>query len=117
MKSSLSSPITAISAPVASLRMSFSLSAIVETPAGVENRPLPNETRPEAVIRKRCPFRTTRPLLVQPLLALSARTPTFIVKKVGAGAVVVGWGSAGREPEFTGSDWLFFADGRKGGLF
>ena len=62
---------------------------IVASPAGVENLPLPNETRPEAVIRKRCPFRTTRPLLVQPLLALSARTPTFIVKKVGAAAVVV----------------------------
>src|ERR1051325_10753659 len=52
-------------------------------PPGVEKRPRPSETRPEALIRSRWPLRTTRPLFVQPLFALSALTPTLIVKKVG----------------------------------
>src|ERR1041384_43278 len=52
-------------------------------PPGVEKRPRPSETRPEALIRSRWPFRTTRPLFVQPLFALSALTLTLIVKKVG----------------------------------
>src|SRR2546425_11861648 len=82
-KSSLSSPITAIKAPVASLRISFSLSTDPGNPAGVENRPPPRETRPVELIRKRCPLRTTKPLFVQPLFALSARTATLIVKHVG----------------------------------
>ena len=72
-----------MSAPVASLRNSLSLSGIVDTPTGVAKRPRPSETRPEALILKRWPLRTTRPLFVQPLLALSALTETLIVKKVG----------------------------------
>src|ERR1044072_9594257 len=59
---------------------------MVFNPPGVEKRPRPRETRPEALIRSRCPLRTTRPLFVQPLLALSALTPTLIVKKVGGEA-------------------------------
>src|SRR5689334_25416959 len=85
INSSLSSPITAISAPVASLRISLSWSGMFNPP-GVEKRPRPRETRPEALIRSRCPLRTTRPLFVQPLFELSARTPTLIVKKVGGDA-------------------------------
>src|ERR1044072_4311968 len=83
MKSSLSSPMTAIRAPVASVRINLSWSGILVGPPGVEKRPFPSETRPEALIRNRCPLRTTRPLFVQPLFELSALTPTLIVKKVG----------------------------------
>src|SRR5258708_6177401 len=75
---------TAIKAPVASLRISFSLSATPTMPAGVEKRPPPRDTRPVALIRRRCPLRTTSPLFVQPLFALSARTGTLIVKNVAA---------------------------------
>src|SRR6266508_1965307 len=82
-KSSLSSPITAIRAPVASLRINFSLSGEPEMPEGVEKRPPPSDTRPVELIRKRWPLRTTSPLFVQPLFALSARTGTLIVKNVG----------------------------------
>src|SRR5258705_12396505 len=95
--------------PVASLRISLSLSAMVEMPAGIEKRPLPRETRPEALIRRCCPLRTTRPLLVQPLFALSALTPTLIVKKVGAlplaGVVSVALGFA--TVLSAGLFWLF----------
>src|SRR5258705_13680972 len=70
--------------PVAWLRISLSLSAMVETPAGIEKHPRAREARPDALIRRCCSLRTTRPLLVQPLFALSALTPTLIVKKVGA---------------------------------
>ena len=43
-------------------------------------------------MRNRWPLRTTRPLFDQPLLALSARTATLIVKNVGEalGLVVLG---------------------------
>src|SRR6185295_9201810 len=114
MKSSLSSPITAMSAPVASLRISLSLSGMVFNPPGVEKRPRPRETRPEALIRSRCPLRTTRPLFVQPLLALSALTPTLIVKKVGVAGAETGDVSIWRSL----SGWVDGFDGRDmgGGL-
>src|SRR5947209_19454720 len=83
MKSSLSSPMTAISPPVASLRMSLLESGSVGIPAGVEIRLPPRETRPEALMRMRCPRRTTSPVLVHPLDVLSPRTRVFIWKKVG----------------------------------
>src|SRR5678815_5007793 len=102
MKSSLSSPITAINAPVASLRISLSLSAIELTPAGVENLVRPSETRPDAVTLRRCPLRTTRPVFVQPLLALSALTLTLIVKNLVA--ALVDSESFGREFDAIGSD-------------
>src|SRR5215510_3794999 len=105
MKSSLSSPITAIRAPVASLRISLSLSVMVAIPPGVEKRPRPSDTRPEALIRKRCPFLTTRPLFVQPLLDPSARTPTLIVKKVGA------------DDEFVGDESMRGSDAAGSGSF
>src|SRR6185503_14068836 len=85
-------------------------------PPGVEKRPLPSETRPEALIRSRCPLRTTRPLFVQPLLELSALTPTLIVKKVGVGAVEIGIVSLDRESGtlllLLLSGWLTGLDGR-----
>src|SRR5687768_7581815 len=74
---------TAISAPVASLRISLSLSFTLARPPGIEKRPRPSDTRPEALMRRRCPLRTTRPLFVQPLFEASARTAILIVKKVG----------------------------------
>ncbi|PYT05462.1 MAG: hypothetical protein DMF65_00225 [Acidobacteria bacterium] len=48
---------------------------------GVEKFPLPKETRPVAVTRRRCPFLTIRPESVQPLAVLSARTRTRTGKK------------------------------------
>src|SRR5262245_58531054 len=83
MKSSLSSPITAINAPVSCVLISLSGSGILGRPSGEETRLAPRLTRPEAVMRSRCPRRTTKPLLVQPLLVLSARTLMFTWKKVG----------------------------------
>ncbi len=72
--------------------MSFSLSGMVDRPMGVANLPLPSEIRPEELMRKRCPLRTTSPLLFHPLFVLSARTATLIVKNVGEalGLVVLG---------------------------
>src|SRR5687767_13139994 len=104
MKSSLSSPMTAISAPVASFLLSLSLSGIAVMPPGIEKRPRPKDTRPEALTRRRCPFRTTSPLLVQPLLALSARTATLIVKNVGGVLDVAGGTSVGLGFETVLSD-------------
>src|SRR6185295_18160689 len=85
---------TAIKAPVASVRISFSLSGEPAMPAGVEKRPPPRDTRPVLLILRRCPCRTTSPVLVQPLGAHTspraagtehcfALTPTLKVKKVG----------------------------------
>src|SRR6185369_13269553 len=87
---------------------------MVFKPPGVEKRPRPSETRPEALIRSRCPLRTTRPLFVQPLLELSALTPTLIVKKVGAAEDETGDDSIVR----LLSGWLTGFDGRDigGGL-
>ena len=54
----------------------------------------PSETLPDAVILIRCPRRTTRPVFDQPLLTLSERTVTLIVKNVGgaldAGSMLTG---------------------------
>src|SRR6185503_1054521 len=90
INSSLSSPITAISAPVASLRINLSLSFKPARPPGIEKRPRPSETRPEALMRSLCPLRTTSPLFVQPLFEESARTATLIVKKVGGADELTG---------------------------
>src|SRR5262249_9052551 len=111
-----SSPMTAMRAPVASLRISLSASGTLFSPPGVEKRPRPSETRPEALIRSRCPLRTTRPLFVQPLFALSALTPTLMVKKVGVAGAETGDESIVRSL----SGWLLLGlDGRDmgGGLF
>src|SRR6185369_7763510 len=88
------------------------------SPPGVENRPRPSETRPEALSRNRWPVRTTSPLFVQPLFELSARTPTLIVKKVGV-ADETGVVSTVR-PGLVLSGWVFGFEGRDmigGGLF
>src|SRR5436305_1097853 len=81
MKSSLSSPMTAINPPVGYERINLSLSVIAGMPAGVETRPAPKVTRPDAETRMRWPRRTTRPLFVQPLAVLSPRTRVLIWKK------------------------------------
>ena len=58
----------------------------------------------------RCPLRTTKPLFVQPLFALSALTATLIVKNVGAedeaGVVLTG------RSVTVLSGWLLGFDGR-----
>src|ERR1035437_8443977 len=67
---------TATSAPVGTFLSSFCGSSNVGTPDGVQFWPLPSETLPSPVIRIRCPFFTTQPVLVQPLAVLSASTLT-----------------------------------------
>src|SRR5687768_18557387 len=94
---------TAISAPVASLRISLSLSFTLARPPGIEKRPRPSDTRPEALMRRRCPLRTTSPLFVQPLFAASARTGALMVKNVGGaddtdGPSILGSAVGGSEP-------------------
>src|SRR5262245_57601901 len=83
INSSLSSPITAINPPVGWVRMSFSRSGTLGRPSAVEEPFAPRLTRPVALIRRRCPRRTTRPLLVQPFVELSARTFTLTLKNCG----------------------------------
>src|ERR1043165_4975130 len=89
---------------------------MVFKPPGVEKRPRPSEMRPEALIRSRCPLRTTKPLFVQPLLALSALTPTLIVKKVGFG-FDAGTVFTGRSLTLLSGGVLGFEGRIDGGLF
>src|SRR5215204_2108057 len=77
MNSLLSSPITAIKAPVGTLFNSFVLSSTSYSPDGPVVFPLPSETEPSPTILIRWPFRTTQPEFVQPLDELSARTLTL----------------------------------------
>src|SRR5438132_9544785 len=77
MKSLLSSPMTAISAPVATFFRSFWSSLSDATPEGGDVWPLPRLTLPSPVMRIRWPFLTTQPEFVQPFAVLSARTFTL----------------------------------------
>src|ERR1043165_7691212 len=87
IKSLLSSPITARSAPVGTPLSRRSGSSRSGKPDGVADCPLPSETDPVAVIRIRWPFLTTKPELVQPFAVLSASTRTL--KPIGGAVVVV----------------------------
>src|SRR5205085_8908027 len=77
MKSLLSSPMTAIRAPVATFFRSFWSSLSDATPEGGEVWPLPRFTLPSPVMRIRWPFFTTQPEFVHPFAVLSARTFTL----------------------------------------
>src|SRR3982751_962447 len=99
MKSLLSSPMTAMSAPVGTLFKSFLSSSSAYCPEGPVLCPLPSETSPSPEMRIRCPRLTTHPEFVHPLDVLSAVTFTF--KTIGLIDDLVG-------DVFSGGSFLVF---------